>query len=139
MSNQFHDESKRKRQVKFRVSDDLLTYFDEWVEASAYDSRSAALRQYMTECASGKRTLPETDSREPPIEPDLRDAWYTLLDLRSEDGWVTEDQALSALAQQHSYNKRTVRRSLIKTLEDRGYLSRQVGHFGRSVSYEIYE
>lgn len=123
--------------VSAQCDPEFVAAFDEWVAASDHSSRSAALRSLMAAAMDGSDT--NDGGRVPPEEDHLATAWSTLKTLRSGDGWVREPYALNVLAQQHSMDERLCRQTLIRPLDDRGYLCRQAGLFGQEVAYRVYD
>lgn len=129
-------EDDQTLRASVRVQRDLWEEFDRVVE-----NRSAAVREFIkTEVAETRDDeLDDHGERQPPTEPDLRQAWKLLQDLTSKDGWVIEERALPALAQEFGMNQKVARHSLVKTLDQRGYLRVASNMSGRFQSYRVYE
>jgi len=116
-----HTEHDRKTQVKFRVSESIVEQFDKMIEGDEYESRSDALRVLM------KREIGTSEEqaapRDPPVEPDMRDAYLRLISLASADGVVSHEIATQELAVTQQIPERLVERRLLSHLRERGYLA----------------
>lgn len=96
MSKQIHDESQRRKQVKFRAPESIVEEFDQWCDEQDM-SRAEALRTQMRAVASAGEEY-ETP-RQPPTDDDrLATAYRRLCAVANQDGIIREDTATSILA-----------------------------------------
>lgn len=130
------------QRIALRLSDQLLNQYDEGVVEGSYDNRSEAIREAMRrqiDLAGGANRETDGTKRVPPDDPDLAKAWDTLKSMTSADGWVTEERALSQLAQEFGMAQKTARHSLVKQLDKRGYVNIASDMMGRFQSYRVLE
>ena len=116
---QTDDESRRRKQVKFRADESLVEAFDETISVS----RSEALRQMMEERIerSGDLDVPEDD--------DLATAYRWLVTYTNRRGKSTVrlGVAENRLSQKLGYAQSGVRSEILYPLEDRGYIKTNHG------------
>jgi len=115
----------------------IIENSDEWGNASA------ALRGLIREAdeqASDDGGPPRTGGRAPPTEDDLADAWRSLKRLtKNGDSGISRDLAESHLAQTSSLNKKAVYHSLLRPLNDRGYIRINNDPMGRNSRVRVFE
>jgi len=132
MSKQIHDESRRESsrrpQVRFRADEDLLDAFDEWVDGSEYDSRSAALRGGMRRLM-GAASIQETPL-DPPSDEPARTVYLQLVELANHDQIVRHKLAVTKLATLVGEDQTLVNRWL-HHLSDRGYLKHKTNVYNQ--------
>ncbi|WP_436934994.1 hypothetical protein [Halovenus marina] len=126
MSKQIHDESQRRKQVKFRAAESLIDEFDALVDTSdEYDNRADALRSAM------RRALGDADEsdapREPPADETLRSAYLALVSMANHRGVVPHDIAVAELSTQLARSQDIINRRVLGKLRKRGYLRQLVG------------
>ena len=106
---------------------DLATRFQRAAESDEYRSKAELVRKALDEY------LPDdTDADGPRIRPpeddDVASAFRTLQRIaKSRDGVVPEEQALSVIAQEQGITTETACLSILKPLDDQGYVARRVG------------
>jgi Arc/MetJ-type ribon-helix-helix transcriptional regulator len=122
--------------VSLKADGELVESFDEWVDGSRYDSRSAALRGLMREAAEGS---PDTGTPlVPPSDDDLLETAYRKLCRASnDDGVIKADRARRVLAGgAENLSKSDVTDMVLLPLRSRGYLSRRANLRG-DVAWKI--
>jgi len=136
MSNQLHSgESARRKQVKFRADAELVSEFDQWVEASDdYQNRADALRGAMRQMLGD--STPDAPLQ-PPADDDLRTAYLTMVQLANSDGIVPDDLATAELSVQLGVSERIVRRAYLAKLRERAYLGYQTNFTGTDRSWTV--
>lgn len=117
MSKQIHDETQRRKQVKFRADESLVDQFDDAIDGS----RAEALRDLMKEAVDE----PQNDGKlDVPNDSDLAEAyrWLVRRTQRKGKDTVRMHAAKRELSQQQGTDKRGVRSELLTPLENRGYI-----------------
>jgi hypothetical protein len=123
MSKQIHDESQRRKQVKFRANESMVDAFDEWVEESEYGSRNEALETLVGNIVEdgdelGTPLIPPSESR-------LSRAYKRLCMAANQNGIVRSRTARRACAGgPNNLGKDEVEPLLLRPLHKRGYISR---------------
>lgn len=123
MSSQLHDESQRRKQVKFRANESLVDDFDDWVENSEYSSRNEALETLVGNVVESGEDL--GTPLVPPSEPRLSRAYKRLCMAANQSGVVRAKTARRACSGgSHNLAKDEVEPLLLRPLQERGYLRR---------------
>jgi intergrase/recombinase len=133
MSKQIHDESQRRKQVKFRAPESIVEEFDQWCDEQDM-SRAEALRTQMRAVTAASEEY-ETP-RQPPGDERLSTAYRRLCAVANQDGVIREHTATSILASVLGISKTETKPMALRPLNDRGYLIRQSNVFGET-SYHI--
>jgi hypothetical protein len=119
MSKQIHDESNRRKQVKFRADAELVEQLD---NQTGDRNRSDVLRELI-------RDRVESDESEdtplvPPTDETLRTAYLALCEVANRSGVVRWDAGLSVLSSRLGLGKKEIEHIVIKKLHRAGYISR---------------
>jgi len=134
MSKQIHDESQRRKQVKFRAPEDVVEEFDEWCDDQDV-SRAEALRTQMRAVTAAGEEY-DTPRRPPGDDDRLATGYRRLCAIANQDGVIREDTATSILATALGISKRETKPMVLRPLHERGYLTRQSNVYG-ATSYHI--
>ncbi|WP_229112954.1 hypothetical protein [Halapricum desulfuricans] len=134
MSKQIHDESQRRKQVKFRAPEHVVEEFDRWCDDQDM-SRAEALRSQMQAVVSGGAEY-DTPLRPPGNDERLATAYRRLCAVANQDGVVREGTATSVLATVLGISKTETKPMVLRPLHERGYLTRQSNVYG-ATSYHI--
>jgi len=127
--------SETRRNIEIRAEarlDDkdgrnLASRFQAAVESDDHRSKAELVRKALDDFLPDDQKADGPRIR-PPSDDDLADAFHTLQRIaKHRDGIIPEDQALSVLAQEHGVNSETARLSILKPLDDQGYISRRIG------------
>jgi len=137
MGNQLAGSEKMKR-PSIRVHENLLDEFDEWVDQSEYDGRSAAVRAFMKQATGG--TPEGLTPLQPPTEDRLADAYRNLCKAGYPNGKVREQTALRLCSGgPNGIEKSEVPHMVLHPLRRRGYLQRWNGHPGQRTPQVVWE
>ncbi|WP_436909962.1 hypothetical protein [Halosimplex marinum] len=113
------DESRRRKQVKFRADESLVEDFDEAISVS----RSEALRQMM------EARIDQGDDLDVPDDDELAKAYRWLVSYTNRRGKATVrlGVAENRLSQKLGYDQTGVRSEILYPLQERGYIKTNHG------------
>jgi len=119
MSKQIHDEGNRRKQVKFRVDEQLVEEFDDQIGDR---NRSEVLRELLQDRVEGPES--EDTPLVPPTDDRLREAYIALCEIANRDGVIRWATALSVLSSRLGLNKTEINAVVLKKLHKNGYIRR---------------
>lgn len=122
------DPGESSKQVKFRASGDTVDEFDAWVGESEYKSRAEALRGLMERSMKGGAGMGMP--LEPPEDESLSKSYKRLVEVASSKGVIPHDVATSELSSLIGRQKKSVERSVLSKLRERGYLKQTANLYG---------
>ncbi|WP_435358434.1 hypothetical protein [Haloarchaeobius sp. DFWS5] len=121
MSKHIHGgENGRKKQVKFRADEGLIDALDDSLDVS----RAEFFRQAIVDHLDDDATDADADL---PDDDRLRDGYQRLRQVTGPNGRIDTDAALSTVAEATGVKKGAVKRTIIKPLDQRGYLTPRWG------------
>jgi hypothetical protein len=115
--------------VSLKADEELVDSFDEWVEGSRFDSRSAALRGLMRDATD--RPLDTGTPLVPPDDELLGESYRKLCRASTGDGVIKHERARRVLAGgPENLSKSDVLDMVLRPLHRRGYLLRRANLYG---------
>lgn len=111
--------SNQTKTVSVKMDKDTVEKADEYIEQSAYSSRSEFIREKLRTIATENQ---DTDSWQPPEDEKLAESYQQLCSIRNDSGIVRGPFAERKIASALSIAKSDVRPEVLIPLEKRGYL-----------------
>lgn len=136
MSKQIHDETNRRKQVKFRADCELVEQFDHYVKTvDEYDNRADALRAAMTRMIGNVNE--SVAPLQPPTDEQLRTGYLAFVDLSNYDGIVPHEVATAELSTRLGKSQGVVERVIIGKLRKQNYIRQMTDWQGRNRAWKL--